>query len=135
MKDPARLIHPFCRLPIPSLTLVYPSDLIVALDYDLLFPPTHTRTRTPTPPKTLQTYAILSLMNALPQAILTKPSLSAWIENITSPLIPGVIREVLIQGMRGVWPRCADRLFGRERRAISTVPAVTDDHREDVRPL
>lgn len=115
----------------PSATLdktLY-GDLIVALEYDLAFPPhapfeyvidddnddnvpETTNPTSSTSSLSLKDYAVRAILREFERAVEKKDLLAAWIEAIAS--CPRARWDEIIQAMRKVYPRCANRLAGRD---------------------
>ena len=117
----------------PSATLdktLY-GDLIVALEYDLAFPPhaqfeyvidndndnsgprsTNPTSETSTSTSSLKDYAIRAILREFVGSVEKKDLLAAWIEAITS--CPRARWDEIMQAMRTRYPRCANRLAGRD---------------------
>jgi hypothetical protein len=115
----------------PSATLdktLY-GDLIVALEYDLAFPPHATfeyvvdddsddnvpETTNPTSSTStlsLKDYAVRAILREFVGAVEKKDLLAAWIGAIAS--CPQARWDEVMQEMRKVYPRCANRLIGRD---------------------
>ncbi|KAG7529367.1 hypothetical protein FFLO_05719 [Filobasidium floriforme] len=124
--------------PSALLDKVLYSDLIVALEYDLAFPPhapfeyviddvsdnsgpgsTDTtsvsvtvNSTSLTPTLNLKDYAVRAILREFEGAVEKKDLLAAWIEAVTS--CPLARREDIMQEMRKRYPRCANRLAGRD---------------------
>jgi hypothetical protein len=119
----------------PSATLdkVLYSDLIIALEYDLAFPPhapfkyvvednsdnsgsgsisLTSSSLTSNSTLSLKDYAVRAILREFVGAVEKKDLLAAWIEVIAS--CPRARWDEIIQAMRKVYPRCANRLAGRD---------------------
>jgi hypothetical protein len=131
----------------PSATLdkVLYSDLIIALEYDLAFPP-HApfeyvveddsddnvpgsiNPTSSTSILSLKDFAVRAILREFVGAVEKKDLLAAWIEAITS--CPRARWDEIIQATRKVYPRCANRLVGQD---VSPDESLKNGSRQQLR--
>ena len=105
---------PSVKPPVASLDKTLYSDLLVALDYDLSFPPRPPYDLgivTSIPQKTLRDYTLAVIIREFERGMKRKESIDSWLEAVAGLM---VFKGDVIEAMRRVYPRCAKRLYGSD---------------------